>query len=270
MPKISIGFLGAGRMATAIAAGLIRTKLYQSEQISAADPNEACREQFRRVTGVNVIVDNQTIVEDASTIILAVKPQNVKTALNPLRGVLSPDKLLISIAAGVTLSQLESASGGRARLVRVMPNTPFLVGQGAAGYCLDESATEDDAHLVEQVFAAGGLVTRVPETLMDAVTGLSGSGPAYGFLMIEALSDGGVRMGLSRDVATRLAAQTLLGAATMVLETGEHPGKLKDQVTSPGGATIAGVEALEMNGFRGALMQAVQAATIRSSELGEK
>ena len=270
MSQASIGFLGAGRMATAIAAGLVRTKLYQPEQIIAADPVEACREQFRRVTGGKVVVENQAVVEQADTIVLAVKPQNVQAALGPLRGLFSSDKLLISIAAGITLEGLDSASGGRARLVRVMPNTPFLVGQGAAGYCLGKTATDEDAQLVERLFASGGLITCVPESLMDAVTGLSGSGPAYGFLMIEALSDGGVRMGLSRDVATRLAAQTLLGAASMVLETGEHPGKLKDQVTSPGGTTIAALEVLESDGFRGALIRAVQAATQRSRELGEK
>jgi pyrroline-5-carboxylate reductase len=256
-------------MATAIAAGLVRTKRYQPDQITAADPNEACRTQFQRITGVEVIVENQAVVEEANTIILAVKPQNVKTALTPLRGALSHDKLIISIAAGITLADLESASGGRARLVRVMPNTPFLVGQGAAGYCLGESATEEDAQLVERLFDAGGLITQVPESVMNAVTGLSGGGPAYAFLMIEALRDGGVRMGLARDVATRLAAQTILGAATMVLETSQHPGQLKDQVTSPGGSTIAGLEILETDGVRGSLMRAVQTATIRAGELGE-
>ena len=255
-------------MATAIAAGLVRTGLYEAEQVLAADPIAVSRARFREETGVAAIDDNQTIVEQADTIVLAVKPQNVAAALTPLQDALTADKLIISIAAGVTLDQLANASGGKARLIRVMPNTPFLVGHGAAGYCLGSAATEEDAHLVEQLLAAGGTAARVPESLLDAVTGLSGCGPAYGFLMIEALSDGGVRMGLPRDVAMKLAAQTLAGAAAMVLETGEHPGALKDQVTSPGGATIAGIESLETDGVRGALIRAVRSATIRSSELG--
>lgn len=269
MSDISIGFLGAGRMATAIAGGLVRTGLYKAEQILAADPIAACREQFTNETGVAAAAENRTVVDKADTIILAVKPQYVAAALEPLQEIFTSRKLLISIAAGVTLEQLQTILGGETRLVRVMPNTPFLVGKGAAGYCLGSLATEEDAQLVEQLLAAGGTAARVPETLLDAVTGLSGCGPAYGFLMIEALSDGGVRMGLPREVATRLAAQTLAGAAAMVLETGEHPGKLKDQVTSPGGATIAGIESLETDGVRGALIRAVRAATLRSSELGK-
>jgi len=167
----------------------------------------------------------------------------------------------------VPLAALAAAAGSTTRLVRVMPNTPCLVGETAAAMCLGGAADEGDAELVRALFAAVGVVHRVDERLLSAVTGLSGSGPAYGFLAIEALADGGVRAGLPRDIATQLAAQTLLGAARMVLETGKHPGALKDMVTSPAGTTIAGVAALERGGFRAALMEAVGAATARAEEL---
>jgi pyrroline-5-carboxylate reductase len=188
--------------------------------------------------------------------------------LEELRSLLKPSQLVISIAAGVTLSALSQALGDRVRLVRVMPNTPCLVGQGASGFAMGRAATQEDAALTMSLLSTVGIAVQVPESLLDAVTGLSGSGPAYAFEMIEALSDGGVFAGLPRDVATRLAAQTLLGAAKMVLATGQHPGALKDAVASPGGTTIAGLHELERGGLRGTLMNAVVAATRRSQELG--
>jgi len=177
--------------------------------------------------------------------------------------------LLVSIAAGVPLETFRQSLGSGRRLVRVMPNTPALVGSGASAFALGGTATEDDAKLVEEMLSTVGIAVQVPENLLDAVTGLSGSGPAYGYQIIEALSDGGVRAGLQRASATKLAAQTLLGAARMVLETGEHPGALKDAVTSPGGTTIAGLYALETGGLRGILMDAVATAAERSRKLGE-
>jgi pyrroline-5-carboxylate reductase len=201
-------------------------------------------------------------------LVLAVKPQSMRGVLDELRPIVKPEQLVISIAAGVPLSALATALGAHVRLVRVMPNTPCLVGQGASAYALGSAATPDDAELAQSLLATVGLAVHVPETLLDAVTGLSGSGPAYAFQVIEALSDGGVCAGLPRDVATRLAAQTLLGAAQMVLSTGQHPGALKDAVASPGGTTIAGLHELERGGLRAALMNAVVAATKRSQELG--
>ena len=189
------------------------------------------------------------------------------TVLREVAPYLRPETVVVSIAAGVPLAALAAAAGPAARLVRVMPNTPCLVGETAAAMCLGGAADEGDAELVRALFAAVGVVHRVDERLLSAVTGLSGSGPAYGFLAVEALADGGVRAGLPRDIATQLAAQTLLGAARMVLETGKHPGALKDMVTSPAGTTIAGVAALERGGFRAALMEAVKAATERAEEL---
>ena len=177
--------------------------------------------------------------------------------------------LLISIAAGVTLARMEAALPAGARVIRVMPNTPALVGASASAFACGKSATPEDGQLAQKLFSSVGVALQVKETLLDAVTGLSGSGPAYVFLMIEALSDGGVAAGLPRDIATKLAAQTLLGSAKLLLETGQHPAALKDMVTSPGGTTIEGLHELEKAGVRGALINAVRAATDKSKKLGQ-
>jgi pyrroline-5-carboxylate reductase len=203
----------------------------------------------------------------ADVIFLAVKPQQMGEVLSRLHGQLGGGKLVVSIAAGVRLAVLAEGLGREVRLVRVMPNTPCLVGKGASAYCLGQRATPQDGELVRQLLSAVGVVYAVEENLMDAVTGLSGSGPALVYVMIDALADGGVRMGLPRPVALGLAAQTLLGAAEMVLATGDHPAVLKDRVASPGGTTMAGLQALEAGAVRAALIAAVEAATRRSVEL---
>jgi pyrroline-5-carboxylate reductase len=262
-----IGFIGAGQMATALAQGLTRKGLVAAEQILASDVSQECRERFTKAIGARTTADNAETARWADVVVLAVKPQHLSKALAPLRAVITPAKLVISIAAGVRLTALEEALGAGVRFVRVMPNTPCLVGEGACAFALGKAASPDDEQLVQQILSAVGMAIAVDEKLLDAVTGLSGSGPAYVYMMIEALSDGGVRMGLPRSVATQLAAQTLRGAAQMVLATGEHPGVLKDRVTSPGGTTIAGVAALEAGGMRAALIAAVEAATRRSVEL---
>jgi pyrroline-5-carboxylate reductase len=200
---------------------------------------------------------------------LAVKPQYVGDVLDDIRGTVG-DALVISIAAGVRLKTLAAGLGDDVRLIRVMPNTPCLVGQGASGYCLGETATESDGRLAKRLIEASGVAFDVPEKLLDAVTGLSGSGPAFIYLVIEALSDGGVLMGLPRQIASSLAAQTVRGAAEVFIKTGKHPAQLKDDVTSPGGTTIAGIHALELGGLRASLITAVQAATERSIELGRE
>ena len=213
--------------------------------------------------------DNRRVVEQADVVFLAVKPQQLPAVAEQVGGRIGKDKLVVSIAAGVRLKTLADALGTE-RLVRVMPNTPCLVGSGASGYSLGLDATPADAALVGQLLGAVGRAFQVSdEKLLDAVTGLSGSGPAFVYVMIEALSDGGVRMGLPRELATALAAQTVRGAAEMVLQTGEHPAALKDRVASPGGTTIAGLAALEAGGVRSALMGAVEAATRCSTELGK-
>jgi pyrroline-5-carboxylate reductase len=270
MLRERIGFIGAGQMAAALGQGLIKAGLASAETIMAADPLPEARERFATATGSSTTESNAQVVDGTDVIVLAVKPQQIAGVLEELRGKVGTDKLLVSIAAGIRLAVLAEGLGKQMRLVRVMPNTPCLVGQGASAFCLGPAATAEDADLVKQLLGAAGITFQVDEKLIDAVTGLSGSGPAFVYMMIEALSDGGVRMGLPRPVATVLAAQTLRGAAEMVLSTGEHPGVLKDKVTSPGGTTIAGVQALEEGGLRAALMAAVQAATERSLQLGAR
>jgi pyrroline-5-carboxylate reductase len=255
-------------MATALARGLVAAGLAKADQVVGADPLPAALEEFSRASGGRALSDNLQVAAESNVLFLAVKPQQMHEVMENLKPALTPDHLVISIAAGITLSALGEGLGSKPRLVRVMPNTPCLVGEGASGYCLGPRATRADGDLVGQLLGAVGRAFEVPEKLLDAVTGLSGSGPAFVYMMIEALSDGGVRMGLPRDVATALAAQTVLGGAKMVLATGQHPGVLKDQVTSPGGTTIAGLQALEEHGLRAALMAAVAAATQRSVELG--
>jgi pyrroline-5-carboxylate reductase len=262
------GFIGTGRMATALARGFIAAGLAEPPQIIGSDPIRAAAAQFAQATGGQVLDNNRAIAAAADVLFLAVKPQQMAEVLAELRGHVGAKHLVISIAAGIGLATLAAGLGSDPRLIRVMPNTPCLVGQGASGYCLGPGASSADAQLVGSLLGAVGRAYQVDEKLLDAVTGLSGSGPAYVFVIIEALADGGVRMGLPRPIAQALAAQTVLGAAEMVLSTGEHPAALKDQVASPGGTTIAGLQALESGGLRAALISAVEVATRRSSELG--
>jgi pyrroline-5-carboxylate reductase len=263
-----IGFIGAGQMATALGQGFLKSGLVDAKNVLASDPLPEVRQRFTAATGAPATADNARVAGEADVIFLAVKPQQIAKVLSELQGRIDGRKLVVSIAAGVPIATLRQGLGPEVRFIRVMPNTPCLVGRGACAYCLGEKATADDATLVEQLLSAVGIALRVEEKLLDAVTGLSGSGPAFVYMVIEALSDGGVRMGLPRAVATALAAQTVRGAAEMVVSTQEHPAVLKDRVASPGGTTIAGLQALEDGGLRAALMAAVAAATRRSIELG--
>lgn len=267
--KSNIGFLGAGKMATALAKGLIRAELVTAKELIASDPYDVARKQFVAELKAKATVSNVEVAESAQILFLATKPDQVGGALAEIRGSFTEKHLLISIAAGVTLAKLEGALPGGARVVRVMPNTPALVGAGASAYALGKNATPADGELARKLLSAVGTAAQVKESLLDAVTGLSGSGPAYVYQFIEALSDGGVAAGLPRDVATNLAAQTVLGAAKMVLETGQHPGALKDQVTSPGGTTIEGLHELEKGKLRATVINAVRAATEKSKKLGQ-
>jgi pyrroline-5-carboxylate reductase len=251
-----------------MAAGFVRSGLVAPSDIRASDPVAASRDAFAaEVKGVTVAANNAEVVRQAEVVVLAVKPQQLPAVLKELRAEIS-QQLVVSIAAGIRLSKIAESLHSSVRLIRVMPNTPCLVGESASAFALGEQATEADGELVARLLGSVGKAFRVDEKLLDAVTGLSGSGPAFVYVMIEALSDGGVRMGLPRDVALSLAAQTVLGAAKMVLETGDHPAILKDRVASPGGTTIAGLQALESGGLRAALISAVEAATRRSVELG--
>ncbi len=267
--KLTIGFLGAGKMAGALAKGFIQAGLSVPKQIIASDPFEGSRSYFAKETGGKVTNSNVDVLRFAKVIVLAVKPGNVSELLQEVRANFTDKHLLISIAAGVPIAKLEAGLTENSRVIRVMPNTPALVGSSATAFALGNFATNEDGKLAEKLFSAVGIAFQLKESLLDAVTGLSGSGPAYVYLMIEALSDGGVAAGLPRDVATKLAAQTVLGSARMVLETGEHPGVLKDMVTSPGGTTIEGLHELEKGKVRGALINAVRAATEKSKKLGQ-
>jgi len=265
---LRIGFAGAGKMATALAKGFVRAALAGADQIIASDPVEGARDAFARETGGKITARNQDVANFAKILILAVKPDYVLHVLGEVREHFTPEHLLISIAAGVPLAKMEAALPPNARVVRVMPNTPALVGASASAYALGKSASRQDGELAQKLFSSVGIAFQVKEALLDAVTGLSGSGPAYVYLFIEGLSDGGVAAGLPRDVATRLAAQTVLGSARMVLETGLHPGELKDMVTSPGGTTIEGLHELEKGQIRATVISAVRAATEKSRKLG--
>lgn len=271
MPKdISIAFVGAGNMAGALIRGLIDTKTIAPGLVTAADPDQARLDSLRSELAIRTSQSNETAVENADVVVLATKPQVFDQVLPTLALSLRPTALIISIAAGISTRAIERKLQPGAHVVRTMPNTPALVGVGATAVAAGAHATEDDLTLAQKLFESVGIVVRVPETQIDAVTGLSGSGPAYVFAMIEALRDAGTREGLAEATALLLASQTVLGAARLLLELGEAPESLRQKVTSPGGTTFAGLQALSEEGFRDALLSAVHAATLRSTELGAK
>ena len=265
-----IGFVGCGAMARALCGGLVGAGV-PTESLRGSDPDAGQRAAFEGELGVATTTDNSELVASSDIVVLCVKPGLVARVLRELPdGAGADKKLWISIAAGVRIQGLEVVLGTDCRIVRVMPNTPALVGEGASVLCPNTRASEADRAAAEAVFSAVGTTWEAPaEHLLDAVTGLSGSGPAYVFLFLEALGDAGVRQGLPREAAYQLAFQTVAGAARLALESGRHPADLKDQVTSPGGTTIAGLEQLEAAGVRAAVYQAVEAATRRSRELGD-
>ncbi len=270
MLPIKIGFIGAGRMATALARGFVQAELLAANQIVASDPSEAAREAFTgEVPGATIVTENTPVATQSDLIFLAVKPQMMADALASIRDKALPTALVVSIAAGVTLERLAAALPERQRIVRVMPNTPCLIGHGASAYSLGQFATPADGQLVATLLSAVGAAFEVPENSLDAVTGLSGSGPAFVYTMIEALAAGGVAEGLSSELAAELAARTAAGAAEMVLQTGETPAVLRDRVTSPGGTTLAGLAELKARAFNESVVAAVEAATRRSAELGQ-
>jgi pyrroline-5-carboxylate reductase len=264
-----LAVIGSGNMAEALVRGVLRAGLFAPDAIAASDVVEARLGFFREQFGIATDTDNAAVAAKADLILLAVKPQVMGEVLQSLAGAVDR-QLVISIAAGIPTYYIEGRFPRPVRVVRVMPNTPALVLEGASALCAGSHATADDLAVARTLFEAVGRAVVLDESALDAVTGLSGSGPAYVFVAIEALADAGVRVGLSRDVAQLLAAQTVLGSAKMVLETGRHPAALKDMVASPGGTTIAGLHALEAGGLRAALMNAVEAATVRSRELGRK
>lgn len=264
-----IGFIGAGMMAEAITTGLLKAGVPR-DNIRVSDPDEHRRRIFEEQLGVAAFPENMLLAEFANVVILSVKPDMISKVLEDIKATMIPEQLLISIAAGVTTATIETMLGKEVPVIRVMPNTPCLIGCGASALASGKHAGASDMETAQQIFEAVGKVVQVTEDKMDAVTGLSGSGPAYIYMLIEALADGGVRMGLPKGTALTLAAQTVAGSAMMVLNSGEHPAILRDRVMTPGGTTIAGVAVLEDYEFRAALIEAVTAATRRSVELGKK
>ena len=267
--KDKMGFIGAGNMGEALIKGILKAKLLSSQKVYASDIRETRLKQFQKTYGIKTFKDNKELVSQVKIILLAVKPQNMEEVLSEIAPAIEKKHLVISIAAGITTSYISKRLNDKISVIRIMPNTPALIQEGASALAVGKHATQSDLKSVQKLFESVGKTVVVDESLMDAVTGLSGSGPAYVFLIIEALADAGVKMGLSRSVALLLSTQTCLGAARMVSETGEHPAKLKDMVTSPGGTTISGLHALEAGGLRTTIMDAVEAATRRSKELGQ-
>ncbi len=262
------GFIGGGQMAEALIKGLLAKGLADSGTIHAADPSPERQKLLEERYNINVYAAGEDVCKAAKTIILAVKPQVMATVLRSVSPHITQEHLVISIAAGITLSFLEKGLPPGTRVVRVMPNTPALVLEGAAGICGGTGASDKDVALVMSMFNAVGIAVAVNENLMDAVTGLSGSGPAYCFAFVQGLIDAGVREGIPRPEATELAIQTMAGSAALLRETGKSPADLTAMVTSPGGTTIEGLFRLEKGGFRAAVMDAVHGATTRSRELG--
>ncbi len=267
---LKLGLIGCGKMGGALLRGVEKSLGKTGLGVALSDVVPQAVEALRKdLACPTQAADPAHVAEASDVIILAVKPGDMKALCQGLAKV-KGSRLYLSIAAGLTLADLESWLGDEARVIRSMPNTPALVGTGAAAFSRGSKATEEDAATARSILGAVGTADEVAEKLLDAVTGLSGSGPAYVYTIIEALADGGVLMGLPRAAALRLAAQTVAGAAQMVLETGKHPAPLRDEVTSPGGTTIAGLEQLEAHGLRNALIQAVRKATERATELGKK
>lgn len=264
-----IGFIGGGAIAEALTRGVLNAGLLTADQITVGDVAAERLAYLSKTYGVATTPDTAAVAAKADVLFLTVKPQVIAAVLDTIAPAVAAKTLVISVAAGVTLAALEAKLPG-IPVVRVMPNTPVAVGAGMSAVALGRHATAKDGEAAMAVFSAVGRAVMVNEDAMDAVTGLSGSGPSFAYVLIDALSDAGVRVGFPRQLAVTLAAQTLYGAAKMVLETGEHPAKLRDMVTSPGGTSIAGVHVLEQKGVRAALMDAVVAATERSREMGQK
>lgn len=267
--KYPLGFIGAGHMATAIVSGVVRTGLYTPEKIILSNRSQEKLHKLHEDLGIIAAKDNKEVAETADLLVLAIKPQQFLTVASEIREVLAAKTVVISIMAGLTRQSIQEALGD-VEVVRIMPNTPAQIGFGMTAICAGEALAADTLGQIRRIFASAGETIIIQESLMDAVSAISGCGPAYFYQILEAVADGGVMVGIPRDMAYKLAAQTMAGAAQMVLETGLHPAVLKDQVTSPGGTTICAIQAMEQRGVRAALMEAVETAYLKSQQLGEK
>ncbi|NOX38201.1 MAG: pyrroline-5-carboxylate reductase [Calditrichaeota bacterium] len=263
----SIAIIGAGRIGTALIGGLIRSRIVEPVQIVATARSEDTLSKIQSQYGIHVTTDNARAVEQSDIIILSVKPQNIREVLVEITPAIRPDQLILSVIAGITTAAIQKMIGQANPIVRAMPNIPVVVDAGATAIAAGKGVGESQLETARTIFSSVGKVVVVRESQMDAVTGLSGSGPAYIYMVIEALIDGGVKMGLSRDVATELSVQTVLGAARLMQETGKHPAVLRDDVTTPGGTAIAAIHELEEHGLRNMLISAVETASLRSQAL---
>ena len=264
-----IGVIGGGKIGSALIRGILKAGLVHKDQIIASAPRDSVRQSLAKESGIRVTSGNVEVTEFADTVILTVKPQIIDSVLQEISHKIGVKKLLISVAAGVPLARIEGYLRKGSRVIRVMTNTPCVVGVAASAYARGSHATKEDLDRVERILKSVGIALQLEERYLDAVTGLSGSGPAYVFLFIESLADGGVRAGLSREGALQLALQTVYGSAKLAWESGKHLAQLRDEITSPGGTTISGLYALEKGGFRGIVMEAVLKATERSQALGK-
>ncbi len=264
---MKIGFIGLGNMAKAMIGGMLSKGIARPNELIGSAKTEKTRMAVQEKYGIEVLADNGAVAEASDILILAVKPQMFAEVIPQIRERLGKDALLVSIAAGKTIAQIEEMLGGSFKVVRCMPNTPAMVGEGCSGVCRNERVTEEEMARCMKLVSSFGLAQEVSEKLMDAVVGVSGSSPAFVFLFLEALADGGVKAGMPRAQAYQFAAQTVLGSAKLMLETGKHPGELKDMVCSPGGTTIEGVQVLEDMGLRSAVMNAVEACVEKSRNM---
>lgn len=266
----NIGFIGCGNMGQAIIGGLVKANVVENKKILVGNPTMPELEKVKNQYGVLITTNNKDVAELSDIIILAVKPNKHKEVINEIKEIVKKDAIIITIGAGISIEFLKESFNTENKFVKVMPNTPALVGEGMAAICHDGSLIKEEEEEVSSIFKSLGKVEWVEEKLMDAVTSISGSSPAYVYMFIEALADGGVMQGLPRDKAYKMAAQAVLGSAKMVLETGEHPGQLKDKVCSPGGTTIEAVYSLEKNNFRGTVIEAVKACGEKSKKMSGK
>lgn len=264
-----LGIIGAGNMGKAILSGVLAKGVFKKENVFVFDPYKEGLKKVEEDFGVNITDDPKEVVKNADAVLIAVKPHLFKGAMEPIKGDFD-GKVLISIVAATSIADIESVVGDGVKIVRTMPNTPALVGEGMSAVCKNRKVTDEELDEVLKIYGAFGKAEVVEENMFDVVTGLSGSGPAYCFMFLEALADAAVAKGMPRAKAYKFAGQLLLGSAKMMLDTGKHPGELKDMVCSPGGTTIAAVEALEATGFRAAAMAAVKAATEKSIAMGKK
>jgi pyrroline-5-carboxylate reductase len=265
-----IGFIGCGNMAQAMIGGIVKSKLVSSESVIVSNPSNKNLNSVKEQYNIIVTNDNREVAKFSDIVILAVKPYKYLEVIDEIKSHLSSDAIIVTIAAGITLEVMSGVLSGSAKVIRTMPNTPALVGEGMSAICANRNITKEELKEVINIFESFGKTEILEEKLMDVVPAVSGSSPAYVYMFIEALGDGAVLKGMPRDKAYKMAAQAVLGAAKMVLETGEHPGKLKDNVCSPGGTTIEAVYSLEKNNFRGTIISAMESCTDKAVEMGKK